>query len=955
MTNRAPNDRKWIAIFALMLAAIASALLVSPIGGYVGGKLFDTLAKTLPRQSPDDIVLVVVDEASLEKLGRWPWSRNVHARLIDRLDLAQVSAIGMNLIFTEPELSDSGADAALVSAVANSGRVVLPVTYQGNGVESSLQIGKTISGLADAAALIGHTDFELEQGIVRKLFLKAGIGEPSWPGFALAVLQVGRGFPVDQLPGVRNANLATASVDHWIGDHLVLIPFLDGPGQFARLSFADVLDPGFDARSLQGKIVLIGVEATGLADTFATPVSSQTRLMSGVELQANVLDALRHGLLVAPLDEVFAIALTLLLVAIPVVLFPRLRPRYVLYAAVLLSVSPVAISAMLLHAGSLWFDASVATLTLFLSYPIWISHKLRDSVHLLFDERQYSKTILDAIGDAVVTVTPGMHIEYLNSSAEKLSGQAASRSHGMHFDNVFAPAAADITTGTIHQALAKCASTCTTVRCATPVTLINRAGEEIIVSATLGPIVSKQNTLRSIVIGMTDVTDKIDATRQLAFHATHDPLTRLPNRNVLFERMELAITRASRLQKMIAVLFIDFDRFKHVNDELGHRAGDQLLKQVAQRLKACAREGDTVSRLGSDEFVVLLDDLNDANISAQVARQVLDLSSTAYEIEERKLLVSCSIGISLYPKDGRTANELLQRADSAMYQVKKSGRNDMRYFSPEINRFNVRRSKIQKDLYRALQHSEFEMHYQPQFSISSKKISGVESLIRWNRRDGEPLSPNQFIPIAEDNGLINVIGEWVLQVAGRKFVDWDREGLRPQKLSVNISPKQVLDRRFRQIVVSALKSTGMPPDCLELEITEHSIVTDLQRTAEVLESLKSIGCSIAIDDFGTGYSSLSYLKHLPVDTLKIDSSFVFDIAQSTENQSITQAIISMAHGLNMKVVAEGVETRQQLQILSQQNCDEFQGYLKAAPLDASAMTGFLREHALRTNSFRDRE
>ena len=348
-----------------------------------------------------------------------------------------------------------------------------------------------------------------------------------------------------------------------------------------------------------------------------------------------------------------------------------------------------------------------------------------------------------------------------------------------------------------------------------------------------------------------------------------------------------------------------------------------------------------MAHLGRDEFVLLLEEVNDTNRAVEVAHKILRRCNEPFLIDQQRLYISCSIGISVYPDSGNKAIDLLQHADTALHQIKASGRNDVRVFSHEMNYSTLQRLETDKALHHALMNHDFALHYQPQVSIYSQEITGVEALLRWHPPSGEAISPEQFIPIAEDSGLIHAIGEWVLRHACRQFVRWRKDGIDLQRIAINVSPRQMESKNFSQSIINALEATAMPPECLELEITEHLIMNDLKRAAEVLQSFKTIGCTIAIDDFGTGYSSLSYLKYLPIDRLKIDQSFIYDLRQSDQDRAITKAIISMASGLNINVVAEGVETSQQLEILTQQHCDEYQGYLFSKPLPVKKMSALL--------------
>ena len=924
-------------VFLLVAAVITSLLITSDASRGMENFFFDRISSTaLTKSIPEDILLIVIDEKSLAELGRWPWSRRVHAKMINKLEQSKLRALGINLIFADAE--STSADQELLAAIKASQRLVLPVTPQLAIDQSTMQAGVTITGLDDASNQRGHTDFALEDGVVREAFLKAGIGQATWPSFALAMWQVGSHKTLQNLPGARNKNSNYLRENSWVRDHQIIIPFIGPPGQFDRLSYAEVFDQNFDIDMLDSKMVLLGVEAVGIGDKFATPVSDNTRLMSGIELHANILAAFYNKQLITPLSLTATTVFTIILL-IPVLAYFTLSWLHTLLLTTLQIISALLFSVFVLRTQSFWFDPSIAILLVAVSYPICISRTLKNTVNQLFQLRQHRNVVLDAIGDAVVTIDLQNRILYMNSSAEVMADRTVDESSGSLFSQVFMPTRTK-QPNAIFEAIQKCHDSRILVRTRGPCPIENIQGKHLVVTATAGPIFDRKNRMKEIVVGITDVTENIRASEQLAFQATHDSLTNLPNRNLLLDRLNLAILRAARAQQMIAIIFIDLDQFKHINDGFGHAVGDQLLKAVAEKFSGCARDGDTIARLGGDEFVLLLEEITDANIAASVAYKILELANSPYEIDEHKLFVSCSVGISIYPKDGESAADLLKHADTAMYQVKSTGRNDLSYFSHEINQQTLRRLEIEKGLHNALRNREFSLRYQPQFSIKNGQITGVEALIRWQHK-GEEIPPAEFVPIAEDAGLIFPIGDWVLHAACRQFMQWHRANLNPKKLAINISPRQMLNKEFSRVINNALLASELAAEHLELEITEHSIMVDLGYSAEVLREFKSIGCSIAIDDFGTGYSSLSYLKHLPVDTLKIDQSFIRDIALESEDSAITSAIITMAKGLNMQVIAEGVETTEQLRILSLQRCDEFQGYLKSTPLDPEQMADFL--------------
>jgi diguanylate cyclase (GGDEF)-like protein/PAS domain S-box-containing protein len=439
-----------------------------------------------------------------------------------------------------------------------------------------------------------------------------------------------------------------------------------------------------------------------------------------------------------------------------------------------------------------------------------------------------------------------------------------------------------------------------------------------------------------------DITERVQAQQRLQYLAHHDALTDLPNRALFLERLEHALTRARWTQRPLAVLFLDLDRFKNINDTLGHDIGDSALRVTAERLKDCVREGDTVARLGGDEFTVLLEDIADTDDVPAIAQKIVDALSRPFAVNKREFVVTTSIGISLYPSDGDDSLKLLRNADTAMYRAKDQGRNKYQFYSSEMSAKALEKFMLEASLRHALERDEFLLYYQPQVNLASGLVTGVEALLRWQHPDLGLVSPNQFIPVAEETGLMKSIDEWVLQTACDQAQRWIAAGLPPLSMTVNLSGTSFSEPNLVDMIARTLRRTGLAPEILELEITESVIMQNAPATIEMLQALHRMGISLAVDDFGTGYSSLSYLKRFPIDTLKIDQSFVNDITTDADDASIVTAIIAMGHSLQLKVIAEGVETPGQLVYLRKHACDGMQGYLFSRPQPEAEITRLLQ-------------
>jgi diguanylate cyclase (GGDEF)-like protein len=438
-----------------------------------------------------------------------------------------------------------------------------------------------------------------------------------------------------------------------------------------------------------------------------------------------------------------------------------------------------------------------------------------------------------------------------------------------------------------------------------------------------------------------DVSTARALSLRMSYLAQHDDLTELPNRILLNDRLAHAIALARRRKQKLALLFLDLDHFKHINDSLGHATGDRLLQSVASRLLGCIRSSDTASRQGGDEFVILLSQVKHAQDAGISAEKILFALSKPHRIDEHDIHITASIGIVTYPDDGDDVEALMKNADFAMYQAKDSGRSNFQFFQSDLNVTALERQAIESGLRVAIEREEFVLHYQPKVNLAIGAICGVEALIRWRHPLRGLLYPAQFISVAEEFGLIVPIGRWVLREGCRQAKAWQNSGLPPIQIAINVSAVELRAKNFVEGVRAVLKETGLEPRYLELELTETFLMQDAQSTAVVLESLKDMGVQLALDDFGTGYSSLSYMRRFPIDTLKIDQSFVRNLPTDMDDASIVSAVINMGSSLHMQVVAEGIETREQLAMLREQNCPEGQGFYFSHPVAAEGIAPLL--------------
>ncbi len=464
---------------------------------------------------------------------------------------------------------------------------------------------------------------------------------------------------------------------------------------------------------------------------------------------------------------------------------------------------------------------------------------------------------------------------------------------------------------------------------------------------TINTIKDENDNTTHYVAVFSDITKIKRSEQRLNYLAYHDSLTGLANRLLFHDRLQQAIWQAKRNEDILAVLYLDLDRFKIINDTLGHSIGDRVLRQVAERLKKCVRESDTVSRWGGDEFTIIMQNIKLVQDVGKIAKAILGSLSQAFRHEGYELYIRASLGISMYPNDGDEVDDILKKADTAMYQAKLHGKNNYKFFSQSMNVASVERLTLETSLRRAIENEEFQLNFQPKVSLSNGKIVGMEALLYWqDPKQDIIISPGQFIPLAEETGLILPIGEWVIRKACLQNKQWQDEGLCSIPIAVNLSTRQFQQKNLLDVIDQALNDTKLEPRYLELEITESILMDDVEEAIFILKEFKNRGIKISIDDFGTGYSSLNYLKRFPIDKLKIDQSFVRDITVDPDDASITKAVIALGHNMHLEVIAEGVETKDQLIFLYEHQCNEAQGYYFSRPISACKFCEFLKKNVV---------
>ena len=886
---------------------------------------YDVELSIIQRPVDDDIVIVAIDDISLQKLGRWPWSRAVHARLLDQLTEIEVSAIGFDVLFMERDLRLPEGDQLLAEAVRRNGRVVLPVLT--NIEENDMVLTKSLMQITDAAQL-AHVNMSFdEQGVVRQLNLQISLNNgQDLPSMALALYQKKHGKPP----------LIDLGLQKKIG-----IAFSNPPGQFQQVSYVDALLDASVRQRLQGKVVLIGMTAAGLDSSLATPGlgSRQSRLMSGVVFHANALNTLETGTMILPLKKSQYWLISVMLIIVPVMTYRFFKPSHTLFLATGFSLLTCLTSLFLLSIFQLWFAPLSTLLCLVFSYPLWSLRKVKQLKTSLFKEQENAGAILKAIEDSVVVINKQGLVEYMNPAAEKMLAYSLTNAKSLPFSAIYEVVEKNsIRIFYDNNALDNREKKQPVVQ-----VIRNRHNEEYAVRFSSREVFAENGSSEGVVYVFSDLTEVINVNKKIAFIAAHDVLTGLPNRSLLRNLMEQAIKNANREGMGFSVLFIDLDGFKKINDAMGHANGDFLLQEVARQLRKQVRESDTISRWGGDEFIIMLDKLVSPSDVTGVAEQIKDTLSQAFMVDRQEVFVTASIGISLFPEDGDEVDVLLEKADTAMYNVKKSGRNNVCFYSQSLETQAKERLFLENELRQAIKNDEFEVYYQPQFDLSSNRLIGLEALIRWKHLKKGLLTPDQFISLAEESGLIVPIGQWVVKTVCRQLKLWKDKGLPLVRVAINMSARQFAQKGLVSTIIREVELNGIAAGLLQIEITESMIIRDIDLVMEVMDNLKSVGISIAIDDFGTGYSSLEYLKKLPIDKLKIDKSFIASVVNNQDDASIVKAVIAMGHNMNMQIIAEGVETEEQVKYLLERQCDYAQGYFFSKPVPAEKIEELVRD------------
>jgi diguanylate cyclase (GGDEF)-like protein/PAS domain S-box-containing protein len=926
----------------LVLGAVLLLLtLVSTRQGWFSGldsTIYDNLVRQLDTPVAENILVVAIDAKSLSSLGRWPFPRNLHAELLNRISQGQPLVVAVDINFAEPDQLHPQNDAMLVEATRENGRVVFPVVLEQYSKGAELRESLPFPDLRQAAAALGHVHVELEaDGIARSAFLMAGLDRPVWPALSLAMARVAgdwprsRGFP----DSARTAVYRDLSPYAWRNHRQVLVPFPTGGQGIDTVSYVDVLNGTVSSERFWNRYVLVGATAPGLGDNIPTPVSAYGRPVSGVEFNAWVLNGLLQNRLIVPVSRNWQYIFNALLVVLMLLLY---RPRGWgwVYGIILLLIVVLTADYLLLAALRYWYPPAVMLVSIVLFFLVANGHLLRKLLRVLFEERRLSQTALTAIGEAVVHLDGRGHIVKFNPMAEKFSGMDAGDAGGKPVDDVFHFRSSSGQPFLLHDRLQG------QLQDFNQILLLGGAdGTEYRVNMVLNKVSREGRNNQTTVMVLTDVSKEHALASEVSHRETHSILTDLPNQTLMAKRLAGAMQRAGRNQGKVAVVYLDIDHFSKINEVRGIDIGNRLLQAIAGKLKGFLGGQVVVGHVGGDEFLLVLEQQRLDRSMDDMVGLIFALFARPLVVDDRGgMRVSVTLGVSIYPEHGDVPELLIGRASAAMHYGKGEGGGQIVYYEPGMQDRATRVLELESYLHQALNSGQFEVFYQPLIEAPSLKVVGVEALARLRDAGGHYIPPEEFIEVAERIGLITEMGYQQLSRACGQLQEWRTRGF-PLRLSYNFSPRQMSSFGLVKKIENIIRLTGFAPEFLDFEITENVLLSSDPMVEQVLDQIHAMGIGITIDDFGTGYSAMSYLTRFHFDRLKIDRSFVNELNRQEGSSAITSAIITMAHDLGMAVVAEGVETHEQYELLLAQGCDEMQGYYLGKPMPAKEFQEYL--------------
>jgi diguanylate cyclase (GGDEF)-like protein/PAS domain S-box-containing protein len=937
INNKAACLRVCVGLTVAALTAIASYF---DWFGRIDLLIYDWRIAQNVREPSDEVVIVAVDEQSLAALGQWAWPRSVHARLVRRLIDAGARTIAFDIAFVDPDPRDPMGDALLAQAMTDHGGVVLPVLHE--ELPLSGQIIETMPSvpLTQAAAALAHVDIEYDRdGVVRRIFLKAGVATPFWPALALAAVQLDKPGTLSRVPAIRAERKGPVSPLEWVRDEMILIPYVGPPGHLSRVSYIDVLDGKFEEHRFRDRVVLVGVTAAGLGERFIVPFDRPNQAMTGVELQANVVDALLREIFLRPLDSSWVAALACGITVLAVALYELFRPRWIILVGALAMVALVNFVAM--AAAGLWIPPATAFVSLILSFAFQASLRHSAVRRMLVRERDRASAGLKSIADGVIATDASGTVTLMNAAAEQLTGFRLSEARGQPLDTILR--LHDAETGAPIDPKGLAGNGTSVASTTWDAVLNNRTGRTHDIRGTVARLDERTSRIGGLVVAINDVTDVRQLARSIGFQATHDAVTELPNRKLFEQALDHAIARAIRDHGSLAIFVVDIDRFSNISDTLGREAANAVLRVASARLASSVRDSDMVARIGEDRFGVFVTEVAHRDSVTFLSHKVKKALAKPFDIGGFEQLVSVSIGVGFFPRDADDSHSLITAAERALGRAKQLGGSRIQYAAEAARVTDFKRAGIRRTLRQAIERDEMSLHYQPQLASDRGNVIGVEALLRWSSSDGRLNAPPDVIAVAEELGLANQINTWVVATACREARSaWEAAGLQALRVSVNLTAEQFLDPNLPAMIQERLASVDRNTVRLALEITEGTLIRDMDVARRNMERIRKLDVDIFVDDFGVGYASLVYLKRLPLTGLKIDKSCVQDALLDPQDAAIVRAIIVLAHSMGLQVVAEGVETRKQLDFLRSENCDEVQGYFISHPLPTHGLVSWLK-------------
>jgi diguanylate cyclase (GGDEF)-like protein len=920
----------------LLLVAVCASLAAVLVGtgalSRVDLFILDLAQTAYRRPPPDDIILVGIDEKSLDDLGQWPWSRRYHGELTRRLTAAGARVILIDLLFATPNPNDPDGDAVLVQAVGESGRVVLPVAFEALRPGGQLVEILPFAALTSSAAALGHADVEVDSdGRVRSVFLRAGLGEPVWPTLALAGLTIAGETPAAAFSRPDRTREEPPDPFFWTRADRILVPFAGPPGHFRYVSYSDVLHGEVPMELFRQALVLIGATAASIGDRFAIGGIDATQLMSGVEFIANVIDALRRDLTIVPLGKFAAAMLTLILAVLSGGLYAiRLRSWVVLIVGTL---AVVATSAGVLVLLRMWFTPAAALAAIGLNYAgiVWLD--VRSQKRRLRAREDEAKATLHSISDGVVIVGADTKVEHLNPVALRLSGLTTATAINHPADALFDLRDAGNSAKIAVSSLITAAANANDRLLTRTIILRPASGADHSLQLSVAVLRDQRQDVKGAVLAFHDMTELQRVMRKIFEQGKRDPVTELPNRIGFLATLAWSLEQAKKAGTPLPVLILDIDDFDRFNATFGYDAGDALLAAIAHRLLTIRHGVESVARLGNDEFGLVLARNTSESAVSFIARRTKKILEKPFQIHGFKMSITVSIGVGSFPKDGDDIEALVNSARHAARIARDRGGNSIEYCNSTATILSLSQARCAFQLKSALQEGQFELHYQPQVDLRSGQLVGVEALLRWRSPSQGLLLPSAFLPVLEDNGLAVPIGDWVLRAACRQLQEWSRLVWTGFHMSINVSPDQFRDTNFASNIIGLVEEFQLDGKWINLEITENVMIQDFDGMVKIINYLTAKGLSFSIDDFGAGYASILHLRNIPVSSLKIDKSIIHKSVHDSREAAILSGIVVMAHSMGLIVVAEGVESDRHVEFAKVHGCDQAQGffYSEAVP------------------------